>query len=124
MARQRDYKQEYARRIARGLARGLTRKQARGHAADRTRRSPAPVAASPRSLNLNDLPAYVGRLREDRSVKVVAAMESGRRVEIARGKAGPMLDWFAEIGDLEERFGTDWGPSTTDHVVAVQVIYQ
>ena len=116
----RDYKAEYQRRIERGLARGLSRSQARGHGAERK----GAVGASTRALDLKGLPAYVGRLRGDRSVKVMATMESGRTMQIARGKAGPMLDWFEEIGDLEEAFGTDFGPSTQDQVVAVQVIYQ
>jgi hypothetical protein len=115
--RVRDYRAEYAARIAKGLARGLTRSQARGHGAE----SKGTVGAS-KGMALSDLPGYVGKLKPTRSVKVMATLESGRVVEIARGKPQAMLDWWEEtIG--EEGDWSDLGPSATDSAVSVQVIY-
>lgn len=105
----------YRRRIERGLARGLTRAEARGHG----RRGA--VRAS-RDIPLSQLPGRVRRLRADRRVKVMATLESGRILEIFRGKPGPMLAWFEElIGDSGDY--ADLGPGGDDHVVSVQMIW-
>lgn len=118
MARKaRDYKLEYQRRIERGLARGLTRAQARGHGAERK----GAVGVS-KGMALKDLPGYVGKLKATRSVKVMATLESGRVVEIARGKPQAMLRWWEDrIG--EDGDWSDLGPSATDSAVSVQVVY-
>ena len=116
--RVRNYKLEYARRIERGLARGLTRAQARGHGADRR----GAVAAS-KGMSGPELHAYLGKLRKDRSVKVMATLENGQTVELARAKPGPMLEgwtqWPAEGGPWE------WSQSYRNAapIVSVQVIY-
>ena len=114
----RDYRAEYQARIQRGLQRGLTRSQARGHGADRK----GAVAASPRALNVRDVPGYLARLRPDRKVKIQATMESGRVVTIGQGKAAGVREYLEDRMEDNEDFA-DQGPSTVDGVVAVQVIY-
>jgi hypothetical protein len=118
MARVRDYRSEYARRIARGLAAGKTRSQARGHGAEKK----GAVGAS-KDLTPRDLPAYLRKLKQGRSVKVMATLESGRVVEIARGKPGPLEKAWTE--DDAEGGGYEWdrGYRGDDKVVRVQVIY-
>jgi hypothetical protein len=117
--RVRDYKAEYAARIAKGLARGLTRSQARGHGAERK----GAVGAS-KGMSGPELKAYLGKLKQGRSVKVMATLENGRVVELARGKPGPMLDawteWDAEGGPWEWDRNYKGQDSA---IVSVQVIY-
>lgn len=116
--RARDYKKEYAARIAKGLARGLTRSQARGHGAE----SKGAVGAS-KGMSGPELRSYLGKLRQDRSVKVMATLENGQTVQLARGKPGPMLEawteWHAEGGPWE------WsqGYRLQAPIISVQVIY-
>ncbi len=117
-ARQRDYKAEYQSRIAKGLAEGKTRAQARGHGAERK----GAVAAS-KALTARDLPGYLAKLKQGRSVKVMATLENGKVVEIARGKPGPLVEAWSE--DDAEGGGYDWdhGYKGSSAVKTVQVIY-
>jgi hypothetical protein len=115
----RDYKREYAQRIAKGLAAGRTRSQARGHGADRK----GAVGAS-KELTARDLPSYLGKLKGDRSVKVMATLESGATVEIARGKAKTLAGLWSEDDAEGGGFAWDRGYRGKDSVVSVQVVYK
>ena len=121
MARKaRDYKAEYARRIAKGAAEGKTRKQARGHAAE----GRTPIGASASEMRPERLPGYLKKLRTGRSVKIMATLESGAVVEIARGRPGPLIENWTE--EDAEGGGYEWdrGYRGDDKVVKVQVFYK
>lgn len=71
------------------------------------------------------LHSFLGKLKPSRSVKVMATLEDGRTVTLARGKAGSLLDhwteWDAEGGPWDWETG---GYKKNDvPIVSVQVIY-